>query len=111
MRLITVVVRPSLFDIIKDALALFGVRGMTVEQVHRVGDNTGHVQIYRGQRFTMTAQPYVKIDLLVPEPELSDLTRVIDKILSSHGSDGAMWTSRVDLVVRVRTSEHGLDAL
>jgi len=111
VRLITVVVRPPLFDPIKDALALFGVRGMTVEHVHRVGHHSGNIQIYRGQRFTMDAQPCVKIDLLVPEVELSDLTRVISKILSSDGSDGAVWTSRIDLVVRVRTNEHGLDAL
>jgi nitrogen regulatory protein P-II 1 len=59
----------------------------------------------------MDAQPCVKIELLAPDVELSDLTRVISKILATDGSAGAVWTTPIDLVVRVRTGEHGLDAL
>jgi nitrogen regulatory protein P-II 1 len=111
MKLISAVVRPPVFEAIKEALALFGVRGMTVEQVHQISPDTAHIQIYRGQRFAIDAQPSVKIDLLVAEAELLDLTRVIRKIMTSDGSDGSLWTSPIDLVVRVRTREHGLDAL
>jgi nitrogen regulatory protein PII len=48
---------------------------------------------------------------LVPDDELADLTRVISKIMATSGSDGSVWTTQIDLVVRVRTREHGLDAL
>jgi nitrogen regulatory protein PII len=53
----------------------------------------------------------VKIDLVVPDDELADLTRVISKIIGNDWCNGSVWTSRIDLVVRVRTREHGLDAL
>jgi nitrogen regulatory protein P-II 1 len=111
VKLITAVVRPPVFEAIKEALALFGVRGMTVGQVHRISRETGHTQVYRGQRFPIDAQPSIRIDLLVPDDELSDLTRVIGKIMANDESDGNVWTSQIDLVVRVRTREHGLDAL
>jgi nitrogen regulatory protein PII len=111
VKLITAVTRPAAFEAIKDALALFGVRGMTVDQVQRVGGDSGRVQIYRGQRFTSDGRPSVKIDLLAPDDEVADLTRVINNILATHGSDGIVWTSQVDVVVRVRTHEYGLDAL
>ncbi|HEY3692325.1 MAG TPA: P-II family nitrogen regulator [Pseudonocardiaceae bacterium] len=111
MKLITAVIRPPVFEAIKDALTLFGVRGMTVDQVHQISQDTTHIQIYRGQRFAVDTKPSVKIDLLVPDDELADLTRVISKIMATSGSDGSVWTTQIDLVVRVRTREHGLDAL
>lgn len=111
MKLITAVVRPPVFEAIKEALALFGVRGMTVGQVHRISRESSHIEVYRGRRFPIDAQPSIRIDLLVPDEELSDLTRVIGKIMATDESDGNVWTSQIDLVVRVRTGEYGLDAL
>lgn len=111
MKLITAMVRPPVFKAIKETLALFGVRGMTADHVLSVGNNTGHIQIYRGQRFTTDAQPTVKVELLVPDDEVSDLSHVISKIVAGDGSDGSVWISPIDLVVRVRTNEYGLDAL
>lgn len=111
MKLITAVVRPAKFDAIKDALALFGVRGMTVEHVFQIYDGGGPVQIYRGQQFVPSSQPRIKIDLVVPDSELTDLTRVIGKIIGAESTQEAVWTSTIDLVVRVRTNEHGHDAI
>jgi len=105
---VTALVSRSSFERIRETLALFGVRGMTVAQVQRLTDDARHVQIYRGQHFTVDGVPSIRIDLLVADGELSDVTRVISKLISQ---DGAVWTSPVDLVVRVRTGERGIDAL
>jgi nitrogen regulatory protein P-II 1 len=111
VKLITAVVRPPVFEAIKEALTLFGVRGMTVGEVHLITRDTGHIEIYRGQRFAIDGQPSLKIDLLVPDDELADLTRVISKIIGSDGWGGSVWTTHINLIVRARTGEHGLDAL
>ena len=112
MKLITAVIRPAAFDALKDALALFGVRGMTVGQVYRTTRRTAHVEIYRGQRFTTDVEPCLRVDLLAPNDEAPDLVRVIAKISeSADPEDGRVWITEVDLVVRVRTDERGLDAV
>lgn len=112
MKLISVVIPPARFDAVKEALALFGVRGMTVGHVFRTSDRTGPVESYRGQQFTRDMEPNLKIDLLAPDDAVADLVRVISKIVARSDADGGtVWITDVNLVVRVRTSEHGLDAL
>lgn len=112
MKLITAVIRPSTFDSLKDALALFGVRGMTVAQVQRTTRLSDHVEIYRGQRFVTDMEPNLRVDLLAPNDEVDDLLRVIAKFVApTEDADERVWTTEVNLVVRVRTNEYGLDAL
>jgi len=82
---------------------------MTVSHVHH--DNGGrpdHVEIYRGQRFISDLEPSLKIELLAPDDEAADLVRVLGR-LAARTDD--IWLTEVNLVVRVRTSEYGLDAL
>jgi nitrogen regulatory protein P-II 1 len=112
VKLITAVIRPATFDSLKEALALFGVRGMTVGSVYHTEHQPGHVEIYRGQRFVSDMTPSLRIDLLAPEGEVADLLRVIGKLVDNT-DDAAerVWLTEVNLVVRVRTGERGIDAL
>lgn len=112
MKLITAVTRPDTFEAIKEALALFGVRGMTVTEVNRVSRRGNPVHIYRGVKFTSDMAPTVRIEILVSNDEAPDLMHVISKLISiSDPTDGVLWNSPVDLLVRVRTREYGLEAL
>lgn len=89
VKLITVVVRPALFDQLKDALALFGVHSMTVTQVYHAGEGAeGRVETYHGRQVSRDFEPSLRIELLVEDGEVVDLTRVIDRI-----SDGYLWIS------------------
>jgi nitrogen regulatory protein P-II 1 len=112
VQLITAVTRSGTFEAIKEALGLFGVRGLTVSQVARPGSGSAHVQIYRGLKYTIDTEPSLKIELIVSNDEAPDLMHVISKILSvSDPDDGILWSSSVDILTRVRTGEYGLDAL
>jgi nitrogen regulatory protein P-II 1 len=112
VKLITVVLRPALFDPLKQALALFGVRGMTIAQVYRGGDSAGRVEMYRGQRFSTDLEPCLRIELLAENDETPDLVHVISRIVSASGTaQGRVWITEVNLVVRVRTGEYGADAI
>jgi nitrogen regulatory protein PII len=111
VNLITAVVPPPVFEAITEALTLFGVRGMMVGEVHLSTRETGRIEIYRGRRFAIDAQPSVKIDFLVPDDELADLTRVISNIIGNDGRGGSVWTTDINLIVRACSGEHGLDNL
>jgi nitrogen regulatory protein P-II 1 len=111
VKLITAVTRPGTFETIKEALALFGVRGMTVAQVNRVSHRGGPVHIYRGVKSTSDMAPSLRIELIVANDEAPDLMHVISKLIStSDPDDGILWDSPVEVLVRVRTGEYGLDA-
>lgn len=112
MKLITVVLRPAQFEPLKQALALFGVRGMTVCQVYRTTDRPARVEMYRGQRFASELEPSLRVDLLTSDDEAPDLVHVIDRVVAAHGSPtDRAWITPVDWAVRVRTGEYGVDAL
>jgi nitrogen regulatory protein P-II 1 len=112
MKLITVITTPATFDTVKDALALFGVRGMTVGQVLCVVDEPASVQIYRGSRYISDLRPCLKIELVVSNDEWRDVVRVIATILTScDPKESSLWNTPVEILARVRTGEFGIDAL
>jgi nitrogen regulatory protein P-II 1 len=112
VKLITVVLRPVQFDALKKALALFGVRGMTVAQVYYTGDHTERVEMYRGQRFATDLEPRLRVEVLAADDEAPDLVHVIARVVEGgEATTGPAWITPVDWVARVRTGEYGLDAL
>jgi nitrogen regulatory protein P-II 1 len=111
VKLITVVLRPAQFETLKQALSLFGVRGMTVGQVYRSTDRLSRVETYRGQRFASELEPRLRVDLLTSDDEAPDLVHVIDRVVDRDSPAARVWITQVDWAVRVRTGEYGLDAL
>lgn len=92
MKLITAVVRPVLFDQLKEALALFGVRSMTVTEAFSSHEGTATVQSYRGRPISRDFVPSLRIELLVENGEVVDLARVIGRIVAPDASaEGHVW--------------------
>jgi nitrogen regulatory protein P-II 1 len=107
MMLISAVLEPSRVDIVKRALQLFDVRGLTLSRV-LVPVRNGEVEVYRGERWRATMHPRVRLDLLASNADTPDLARIVARAAQR---DVRVWVTRVDDVVRIRTGEHGLDAL
>jgi nitrogen regulatory protein P-II 1 len=111
-KLVTAVVQPFRLDEVKAALEGAGVRGMTVSETSGYGRQRGHTEVYRGAEYTVDLIPKVKIEVLVDD---ADAAAVVDAIIGAAQTgkigDGKVWTVPVEDVVRVRTGEHGLDAL
>ncbi len=112
MKLVTAVVKPHKLDDVKAALEAFGVQGMTVSEASGYGRQRGHTEVYRGAEYQVDLVPKVRIDILVDD---LDATAVVDVVVKAAATgrigDGKVWTTTVDDVVRVRTAEHGADAL
>jgi nitrogen regulatory protein P-II 1 len=112
MRLITAIIKPHKLDDVKTALEAFGVQGMTVSEASGYGRQRGHTEVYRGAEYTVDLVPKVRLEVIVDEPDASDVVDVIVKSAQTGRiGDGKVWSVPVDDVVRVRTGEHGLDAL
>ena len=112
MKLVTAVVKPFKLDEVKTALQTFGVAGLTVTEVSGYGRQRGHTEVYRGAEYTVEFVPKVKIEILVGDVAAEDVIDVIVKTAyTGKIGDGKVWSTPVDTVTRVRTSERGPDAL
>ncbi|MFM8211729.1 MAG: P-II family nitrogen regulator [Actinomycetes bacterium] len=112
MKLVTAIVKPFKVEDVKAALQSQGIKGMTVSDAAGYGRQGGHVEVYRGAEYTVDLVPKVRIEALVND---SDVTKVVDAIVTAAKTgkigDGKVWVIPVEDVVRVRTGEHGSEAI
>ncbi len=112
MKLVTAIIQPHKLDEVKAALEAAGVRGMTVSESSGYGRQRGHTEVYRGAEYQVDLIPKVRVEVLVSDMDAPGVTDVIVKAAQTGKiGDGKVWTVPVEDVARVRTGEHGPDAL
>jgi nitrogen regulatory protein P-II 1 len=112
MRLVTAVIKPFKLDDVKQALEAYGITGMTVSEASGYGRQRGHSEVYRGAEYKVDFVPKVRVEVVVDDVDATDVMNVILKAAQTGKiGDGKIWTVPVEDVARVRTGEHGLDAL
>ena len=112
MKKIEAIVRPHLLEAVKNALQEVGVVGMTISEVKGFGRQKGHTETYRGSEYKVEMVPKVKIEVALPD-QLVELA--VDAVLKTAKSgsfgDGKVFVASLVDVVRIRTGEHGEQAL
>ncbi|CAK0750403.1 nitrogen regulatory protein PII-1 [Gammaproteobacteria bacterium] len=112
MKMVTAIIKPFKLDDVREGLSEVGVQGITVTEVKGFGRQKGHTELYRGAEYVVDFLPKVKIEVAVPA-EMSE--KVIEAILKSASTgkigDGKIFVYDLEQAVRIRTGEHGPDAL
>ncbi len=112
MKLVCAVIQPHRLDDVKSALEAAGVRGMTVSEASGFGRQRGHTEVYRGAEYTIDLVPKVRIEILVDDEDAASVTSVIvGAAQTGKIGDGKVWTVPVEDIARVRTGEHGPEAI
>jgi nitrogen regulatory protein P-II 1 len=112
MRLVTAVIKPHALPEVKAALEAVGVAGMTISEVQGFGRQRGHTEVYRGAEYQVDFVPKVRVEVLVDDAAVDQVVAAVTgSARSGRIGDGKIWVLPVDDVVRVRTGEHGHDAL
>jgi len=112
MKLVTAIVKPFKIDDVKEALKAAGVQGMTVSEVRGFGRQGGHTETYRGAEYQIDFVPKAKIELVVDDSSVEQIIDVIAKAASTGKiGDGKIWVTNVEQIIRIRTGEHGADAI
>lgn len=112
MKKIEVIIQPSRFDLVKDALLEIGVEGMTVTEVRGHGRQKGHTAVYRGREYTLDLLPKVKIEMVLPDQRVDSAVEAILKAAKTGKiGDGKIFLSTVGDAIRIRNNEHGESAL
>jgi nitrogen regulatory protein PII len=112
MKLVTAIVKPFKIDDVKEALKAAGVQGMTVSEVRGFGRQGGHTETYRGAEYQIDFVPKAKIELVVDDSSVEQILDVIANAASTGKiGDGKIWVTNVEQIIRIRTGEHGADAI
>jgi nitrogen regulatory protein PII len=112
MKLITAIVKPFKLDDVKEALKAAGVQGITVSEVKGFGRQGGHTETYRGSEYQIDFVPKMRIELVVEDSSLEQILDVVREAASTGKiGDGKIWVTNVEQIIRIRTGEHGADAI
>ncbi|WP_062072926.1 P-II family nitrogen regulator [Demequina sediminicola] len=112
MKLVTAIIQPHRTDEVRAALEAAGVRGVTVSEAAGYGRQKGHTEVYRGAEYTVDLVPKTRMEVLVDDADAPTVTEaIVSAAQTGKIGDGKVWTVSVDDVARVRTGEHGPDAL
>ena len=112
MKLVTAIIKPFKLDDVKTALEAVGIQGMTVSEASGFGRQGGHTEVYRGAEYTVSLIPKVRVEVVVDDSEVDAVvSAIVNGAKTGKIGDGKVWVTPVDDIVRVRTDEHGVDAL
>ncbi|WP_300270987.1 ammonium transporter [uncultured Flavonifractor sp.] len=109
---VTIICNQSRFEELKSAMNGIGVTGMTVTQVLGCGIQKGKTEYFRGVPMTMNLLPKVQVEIVVSKVPVAQVVDTAKQVLHTGGiGDGKIFVYDVEDVVKVRTGEHGYDAL
>lgn len=112
MKLVKAIIRPSKLDDVKALLSEKNIEGMTVTEVRGFGRQKGKKEIYRGSEYTVDLLPKVMLEIALSDDQVAE---VVEAIQSTAGTDkigdGKIFVLALEDVIRIRTGEHGEDAI
>jgi nitrogen regulatory protein P-II 1 len=112
MKLVTAIIQPDQIEEVQKALVKHGVSGMTVSEVSGYGRQRGHLEVYRGEEYTIDFILKVRIEVLASNAEVEPLVEVLMQAArTGQVGDGKIWVVPVEKVVRIRTGESDQSAI
>lgn len=109
---VTILANQTRFAELQDALENLGITGITVTNVFGHGVQKGHTATFRGAPVETRLLPKIKIDVVIGKISTESLIDTVQKVLyTGNIGDGKIFVYDVEDVIKIRTSEHGYDAL
>jgi len=112
MKKIEAIIKPFKLEDVKEALTEAGVEGMTVTEVKGFGRQKGHTEIYRGSEYTVDFLPKVKFEVVVNDENAAKVVKaIVGAARTGKIGDGKVFVLPIEDTIRIRTEEHGEDAI
>jgi nitrogen regulatory protein P-II 1 len=112
MKKIEAIIQPFKLDEVKEALQAIGIEGMTISEVRGHGRQKGHKEVYRGQEYTVDLLPKVKIELVVSDSRVDEVTRtIVQAARTGKIGDGKIFVVDVIEAIRIRNDDRGESVL
>ena len=112
MKKIEAIIQPFKLDQVKEALKALGIDGLTMTEVRGHGRQKGHKEVYRGMEYEVDLLPKVKIETVIPDSRLEEITLSIAAAARTGKiGDGKIFVYDVLEAIRIRNSDSGEAAL
>jgi nitrogen regulatory protein P-II 1 len=112
MKKIEAIIQPFKLEEVKEALKAIGIDGMTITDVRGHGRQKGHKETYRGQEYNVDLLPKVKVELVVADGRLIEVTSAIaGAARTGKIGDGKIFVYEVAEAIRIRNDDRGEAAL
>lgn len=112
MKMITAMIKPYKLDEVYEGLGRLGVAGLTVTDVMGFGHQKGHTEVYRGAEYTSNLLSKVKIEIATTDALAPKVIETIQRLANTNTiGDGKIFMFDLGSATRIRTNEHGDDAL
>ncbi len=112
MKKIEAIIQPFKLDDVKEALKAIGVDGLTITEVRGHGRQKGHKEVYRGMEYEIDLLPKIRIETVVPDSRLEEITRSIASAARTGKlGDGKIFVYEVLDAMRIRNDDTGEAAL
>ena len=112
MKKVEAIIQPHKLDEVKEALKNIGVDGITITEVRGHGRQKGHREVYRGMEYEVDLLPKIKLEIIIPDTRLDEVTRVIaNAARTGKIGDGKIFIYEVLEAIRIRNGDTGEAAL
>ena len=112
MKKLEIIIKPEKLESLKNILDDCEASGLMITNIMGYGNQKGVLKKYRGTQYNANLLPKLKIETVVTD-EISEklITDIVDQIHTGNYGDGKIFISDVEDAVRIRTGEHGTEAL
>jgi len=115
MKLIIAIIQPSKLEAVKEALTEVEVVRLTVMDCQGFGRQKGQTEVYRGRELTVNLLRKVQLQIAVNEEFIEPTVNAIIKAgrtgEKGEVGDGKIFVLPLEDCIRIRTGEHGPDAI
>ena len=112
MKLIIAYIQPHKLEDVKKALAEANVGKMSVTNSLGCGAQMGYEESYRGIKFEVNLMKKIRLEIAVSEPFLEKtVNTIIQSARTGEIGDGKIFVLDLADCIRIRTGEHGRDAI
>lgn len=112
MKKLEIIIKPEKLEDLKSVLDTEEVNGLNIVHSMGYGNQKGIIKNYRGAEYAVNLLPKIKVETVVTDqvaPNLID--KIVTEINTGHFGDGKIFVYDVEDAIRIRTGEHGTDAL
>lgn len=112
MKKLEIIIRPEKLEDLKAILEECKVNGLNIANIMGYGNQKGIVKNYRGAEYNVNLLPKIKVETVLAEDKVETvLDRIVKEIKTGNIGDGKIFVLDVQDAVRIRTGEHGDEAL
>lgn len=112
MKKLEIVIKPEKLESLKKILESCQANGIMISNIMGYGNQKGYTQMYRGTTYVVNLLPKVKVETVVQEETAEAIIdQVVKEINTGNYGDGKIFVYDVQDAIRIRTGEHGEQAL